>query len=124
MTSKRRGDAKLKTYDALFIFSSSLKDEDMDKVVERITNEITKLNGKVVDKNIIGKRDFAQLLKKTSSGKYVALRIELDPASVSALKVRFKLIEDIFRMQMVVADDHMIKVGSARKEVIQDGEFK
>jgi len=114
----------LKTYDALFIFSSSLKDEDLDKVLERITNEITKLKGKVTDKNIIGKRDFAQLLKKNSSGKYVALRIEIEPGSVNALKARFKLIEDIFRLQMVVADDHLIKVGSPRKEVIQDGEFK
>ncbi len=114
----------MKTYEALFIFLSSLKDEDVEKVVERITSEITKLKGKVTDKNVIGKRDFAQLLQKNSSGKYVALRIEMDPANVNALKGRFKLIEDIFRLQMVVADDHLIKVGSSRKEVIQDGEFK
>ena len=114
----------MKTYDALFIFSSSMKDEDLDKVVERITNEITKLKGKVTDKNLIGKRDFALPLKKHTSGKYVALRIEIAPGDVNALKVRFKLIEYIFRLQMVVADDHLIKVGSSRKEVIQDGEFK
>jgi ribosomal protein S6 len=114
----------LKTYDALFIFSTNLKDEDVDKVVEKISGEITKLKGKVTDKNLIGKRDFSRQLKKSSSGKYVSLRIAIEPGSIDALKARFKLIEDIFRMQMVVADDRLIKVGSSHKEVVQDGESK
>ena len=114
----------MKTYDALFIFSNSIKDEDIDKLVEKISGEITKLKGKVTSKNVIGKRDFARQLKKSSGGKYVSMRIEIAPGSIDALKARFKLIEEIFRIQMVVADDRVIKVGSSSKEAIQNGESK
>jgi ribosomal protein S6 len=91
----------LKTYEALFIFSSSLDDAGLDKLVGRISGEITKLGGQVDQRRVLGKRAFARPQKKWSSGLYVALNFRIETGKMQALKARFKLIEDIFRVQIL-----------------------
>lgn len=91
----------MKTYEALFIFSNSLKDEALEKVVEHIRGEIVKLNGSVQGVHPMGKRTFARPLKKSESGQYVRIDFSMDPGKIADLQARFKLNENIFRVQIV-----------------------
>lgn len=97
----REGRKKLKTYEALFIFSSSLKDEALEEVVEQIRGEIAKLNGSIQGVHPMGKRTFVRPLKKCEAGQYVRIDFCVDPGNISALQARFKLNENIFRVQIV-----------------------
>lgn len=91
----------MKTYEALFIFSSTLKDEDLQKVLEQIRGEIKKLGGSVQNTQGIGKRTFAKLLKKRESGQYVKINFNMGPENIAPFEARLKLNEDVFRSQII-----------------------
>jgi ribosomal protein S6 len=91
----------LKTYDALFILQGSLKDEAVEEMVRRIGEEVAKLGGAVRETRMMGKRAFSRPLKKRETGHYVRMHIDMAPSAVEALTPRFKLMEDIFRAQIV-----------------------
>jgi len=97
----------LKAYEGLFILSSSLKDEAVKEVVEHIHGEIAKLNGNVQGVHSIGKRTFARPMKKCESGQYVRIDFSMDPGKIAALQARFKLNENIFRVQIVRGHDDL-----------------
>ncbi len=95
----------MKSYDGLYIFAGQAKDEILDKQIERARNEITRLSGTILSTDVLGKRSFARPMHKRESGVYVRIRFQLDPAQVAALTGRYRLIEDIFRVQILAIDE-------------------
>lgn len=93
----------MKTYDGLFIFPSSLKDENVESVLKNIEGEVTKLQGKVRGTQRLGVRTFSRPLKKMEAGHYVRLALDLEAKDVAALLGRLKLNENIFRLQITRA---------------------
>jgi ribosomal protein S6 len=94
----------LKTYDMICIFPNSLSDEALETVLTRLDDEIGKFGGEVTSKQPMGERVFARPMQKKGSGLYMTLRCELKPDSVEALRARLKLVDDLFRSQILVAD--------------------
>ena len=95
----------LKKYDALYIFVGAAKDESLDKSVEKMRGEITRLSGTILNTEVLGKRSFARVMKKRDHGTYVRIRFELDPAHLATLRDRYRLLEDLFRVQLLAVDD-------------------
>jgi small subunit ribosomal protein S6 len=106
----------LKKYDGLFILGGSLKDEALDKVVAKSTEEITRLGGSVGEIEVLGRRNFARTMQKRDNGVYVKVAFELAPDKVAALHARYRLNEDVFRFQALVRDERMAAVIAADKE--------
>ncbi len=94
----------MKKYDANFIFVQSGRDEAWAKTIERMQAEIIRIGGKVLDTQDRGKKTFARIQQKKESGTYLTIRFELDPAKVNELRARYALIEEIFRLQILVID--------------------
>jgi ribosomal protein S6 len=113
----------LKTYDALFIFPNTLKDEAVAALLKDIENEVTKLQGKVTETQRLGVRSFPRPLKKMEAGSYVRMLVQLEPKNVSPLQARFKLNENIFRVQVVaaMAKKPAAAPAAAKEEVRPDG---
>ena len=109
----------MKTYEAMFIFSNSIKEDALQKLVEQIQGEITKLKGVVKEAKILGRRQFARPMQKEDSGQYVRVDFELDPGSVAGLLARFKLNESIFRLQIVAADE--VTRNYSRRAPVEEG---
>jgi ribosomal protein S6 len=78
----------MKKYDGLFIFATVAKDEAVDTQIEKASAEITRLSGKVLSAQSLGKKHFARTMQKRDSGTYVKIRFEMDPAQVAALKAK------------------------------------
>jgi len=95
----------VRKYDGLYIFVGAAKDETLDKTVEKMRNEITRLSGTIIGAEVLGKRSFARPMRKRDHGTYVRIRFELDPASLATLRDRYHLIEDLFRVQLLAVDD-------------------
>lgn len=95
----------MKKYDGLYIFAGSAKDETLDKLVDRVRGEITRLSGTILSTEVLGKRTFARPMHKRDNGVYVSIRFELDPAQIATLTGRYHLIEDIFRVQILAIDE-------------------
>ena len=91
----------MKTYQAMFIFSSSLAEDAIRDIQQTIQSEIEKLGGKVTATEAMGKRVFARPLKKMDTGYYTKMVVAMEPASVHPLLARLKLSEKIFRVQIV-----------------------
>lgn len=93
----------MKKYDIMLILPDSVQREDVDPILDRVTADIEKLNGKVLGRNVLGKRTFARPLKKQEGGVYVEMKVELEPDGISQLLVRFKLNEEVFRAQITAS---------------------
>ena len=107
----------MKKYDALYIFVGIAKDDVLEANLEKALTEVTRLGGNVLEKVQLGKRMFSRPMKKRESGVYVKVRLELDPAKVDELVKRYKLVEEVFRVQILAVDDRReAKIAQERTE--------
>jgi ribosomal protein S6 len=95
----------MKKYDALYIFVNAAKDEGLDPLVEKVGAEITRLGGHLVGSETLGKRNFARPMSKRDSGVYIRIRFELAPDKVAALRARYVIMEEVFRVQIHSVDE-------------------
>ena len=95
----------MKKYDALYIFVGVAKDDVLEAHLEKALAEVTRLGGQVIAKDSLGKRGFARPMSKRDSGVYVKVRFELDPQKVAELVTRYKLVEEVFRVQILAVDE-------------------
>ena len=94
----------MKKYDALYIFVGMLRDDAIEASLEKALAEVTRLGGNVLEKVSLGKRAFSRPIRKRESGVYVKVRFELDPQKVSELVNRYRLVEEVFRVQILAVD--------------------
>ncbi len=95
----------MNTYEGLFIFADTLKDEELVEVLDRVTAEITRQDGSVIGSKKLGRRSFARTMSKRDSGLYVRMLFSLAPEKVSPLQARLLLSEDVFRVQITRGDE-------------------
>ena len=107
----------MKKYDALYIFVGIAKDDALEANLEKALAEVTRLGGNVLEKVQLGKRMFSRPMKKRENGVYVKVRLELDPSKVDELVKRYKLVEEVFRVQSLAVDDRReAKIAQERAE--------
>ena len=106
----------MKKYDGLYIFAGSAKDDVLDKQIDKVRSEITRLSGNVLTTDVLGKRTFARPMQKRDNGVYVKIRFELDPNQIDALLGRYHLAEDVFRVQILAVDDRRESVLAQQAE--------
>lgn len=105
----------MKTYDALYIFVGISKDDVLEANLEKALAEITRLGGNVIAKDSLGKRAFARSMKKRDSGVYVKVRFKIDPLKIKELVNRYRLVEEVFRVQFLAVDERReAKIASER----------
>ena len=97
-------------YDALYIFVGIAKDDALNANLEKALAEVARLGGTILSTESLGKRTFSRPMKKRESGVYVKVRFEMDPSKVAELVNRYKLVEEVFRVQILAVDE--------RREVI------
>jgi ribosomal protein S6 len=95
----------LKNYEALVIFPSRIRDEELTSAIAHIEEDIVKANGTIVGHKVMGKRTFSRPLKKEDSGIYTWIGFQLDPLAIDGLKKRTALNDQVFRMQVLVAEE-------------------
>lgn len=95
----------MKKYEALYIFVGVAKEDTLEQYLEKALAEVTRLEGVVLSSESLGKRTFSRQLSKRDSGVYVKVRFELDPSKVEELRNRYRLVEEVFRVQILSVDD-------------------
>ena len=89
----------MKRYEGLFILEIAGKEEGLKDSIDKISAEITSAGGKVETVQKMDKRSFARVAdKKHNAGHYVNVIFESEPAAINALKHRFTLNEEVFRV--------------------------
>ena len=103
----------MKAYEAMFIFPDTLKDDGVQAATDRAKAEIEKVGGAVREVVPMGKRGFARPLKKRDAGYYVRICFDAEPDKIALLTARYKLIDSVFRVQIVSAPRKAAPVGAA-----------
>jgi ribosomal protein S6 len=89
----------VKRYEGLFILDTAGKEEGLKDTIDRISAEITSAGGKVETVQKMDKRNFSRVAdKKHSSGQYVNVIFETNPATLNTLRHRFAMTDDVFRV--------------------------
>jgi ribosomal protein S6 len=89
----------VKRYEGLFILETAAKEEGVKDIIDKISNEITSLGGKVETVQKMDKRAFSRVAnKKHNSGFYVNVIFEGQPTIIDQLKHRFAMSSDVFRV--------------------------
>ena len=107
----------MKKYDALYIFVGIAKDDALEACLEKALAEVEKRGGNILEKVSLGRRAFSRPMKKRDSGVYVKVRFEIDPAQLEDLVKRYRLVEEVFRVQILAVDDRReSKIAQERAE--------
>lgn len=106
----------MKKYDGLYIFAGQAKDDVLEGQINKALAEITRLEGNVLSQEVLGKRTFARPMHKRENGVYVQVRFELDPAKVSELTNRYRLVEEVFRVQFLAVDERREALLAAQRD--------
>ena|SRR5438309_1614211 len=94
----------MKRYEGLFILETAGKEEGIKDAIDKISSEITSAGGKVETVQKMDKKSFSRVAdKKHSSGFYVNVIFESEPAVLGQLKQRFALNEEVFRVMFTNA---------------------
>ena len=96
----------MKRYEGLFILETAGKEEGIKDAIDKISAEITTAGGKVETIQKMDKKNFSRIAdKKHTSGFYVNIIFESEPAAVTQLKQRFALNEEVFRVMFTNAPE-------------------
>ena len=89
----------MKRYEGLFILNTAGKEEGIKEAIDKISSELESAGAKVETVQKMDRKPFARVAdKKHSAGFYVNVIFALAPAAVAALRAKFGLNEEIFRV--------------------------
>ena len=94
----------MKRYEGLFILNLTGKEEGFNDAVDRVKAIITDAGAKVETVQKMDKKPFARVTDKNlPGGFYVNFIFEIEPASLIALRSKFKLIDEVYRVSIMHA---------------------
>ena len=89
----------MKRYEGLFILDTAGKEEGIKDTIDKISAEITAAGGKVETVQKMDKKPFARVAnKRYNAGFYVNIIFESQSETLDALKHKFAMNSDVFRV--------------------------
>jgi ribosomal protein S6 len=92
-----------KKYEGLFILDSSVEEETLKEIIERIQKDIEHAGGRVETVQKMGQRPLARTTAKQSAGFYVNYIFQAPPTAIAELDAKLHLATDVFRWQFTLA---------------------
>lgn len=102
-------------YESIFIVNASLDDPQIDAVVARVEDTITKNGGTIVANNRWGRKRLAYAISKKTTGFYVHLEFEGPSPLIGVLERSFQLDEMILRHLTTIIDKRALKARRDQK---------
>jgi len=104
----------VKRYEGLFILDTAGKEEGVNDVVNKITEEITTAGGKIETIQKMDKKAFARIPdRKVTAGFYVNIIFTAAPDNVAALGTKLSLNTDVYRVMINHAPTVVAKADAA-----------
>lgn len=92
----------MRNYELLFIVDASLADEEKEKVVNGVSELITKLGGKPSEPDKWGVRKYAYPVNYKNEGYYCLINFEAKDTAIAQITNKLNINKHIVR-QMIVA---------------------
>ena len=104
-----------RVYEELFIVRPDATDEEIDPLVEQVTNYIAGRGGNVDKSEKWGVRKLAYRVQKHNEGNYVLLHFTAEPDTVKEVERRLRVSDLVLKFITVRIDQKMKKVEKRRK---------
>ena len=89
----------MKRYEGLFILNTMAKEEGIKETLDKIEAEIRAAGGKVETVQKMERKAYARVAnKKHTAGFYANVIFAIAPAALAALRTKFGLNEEVFRV--------------------------
>jgi small subunit ribosomal protein S6 len=106
-------DKATRLYETTFIVNASLDDPQVESVIARVQDTISKNGGAVAAVNKWGRKRLSYPINKKTNGFYVNLEFEAPGTLLALLERSFQLDELILRHLTIVLDRRAIKARAA-----------
>lgn len=89
----------MKRYEGLFILNSTAKEDGIKDTLDKISADIAAAGGKVETVQKMDRKNYARIAdKKHTAGFYANVIFTSAPAAIAALRNKFALNEEVFRV--------------------------
>ena len=109
----------LRSYQSVLILKPDLDEAQVDQVLEKITEFLSKNNGSIVKVEKWGKKRLAYRVKKSRFGYYLNIYHTCESLKVSALEADYKLYDLILKFLVIRLGDKDLEL--AMKREYEDG---
>ena len=104
-----------RVYEELFIVRPDATEEEVDPLVEQLTNTIASKGGNLDKTEKWGIRKLAYKVKKYNEGNYILLHFNAEPDAVKEIERRLRVSDLVLKFITVRIDRKMKKVDKRRK---------
>ncbi len=105
----------MRSYELVFIVHPEVDGDDLTAVIDRVKEFVGRDGGKVVQTEPWGLRRLAYPIQKQWEGRYVLMRLGLEPQGVAVLERSIGLTEQIIR-HLIVRVEEEAKPAKAAKD--------
>ena len=109
----------MRSYQSVLIVKPDLDEAQVDQVLEKITEFLSKNNGSIIKIEKWGKKRLAYRVKKNRFGYYLNIYHTCDGLKVSSLEADYKLYDLILKFLVIRLDDKQLEL--AMKHEYEDG---
>ncbi|MBI4428158.1 MAG: 30S ribosomal protein S6 [Ignavibacteriales bacterium] len=108
-----------KIYESTFIVNASLDDAQIDSVIEKAKESVTKNGGEMRDLAKWGRKRFTFPIRKKNNGFYVVFEFTGSGDTVSKLERHYQLDENILRYLTILLDKKALQARVAPSELVK-----
>ena len=105
----------MRSYQSVLILKPDLDEAQVDQVLKKITEFLSKNNGSIVKVEKWGKRRLAYRVKKSRFGYYLNIYHTCESLKVSALEADYKLYDLILKFLVIRLDDKELESAIQRE---------
>ena len=105
----------MRSYQSVLILKPDLDEAQVDQVLEKITEFLSKNNGSIVKVEKWGKKRLAYRVKKSRFGYYLNIYHTCESLKVSALEADYKLYNLILKYLLIRLDDKDLDLAMNRE---------
>lgn len=91
----------MNNYEGMFIINPQLSDDEREKVINEVQDEINKNNGKVLNIDHMGIQHLAYSINKCNDGYYILVKFQSAPDAIDKLTARYKINGNILRNLLI-----------------------
>jgi small subunit ribosomal protein S6 len=104
-----------RTYELMFIVRPDMADEDLDKLISTLENQVTTTGGTVKNVERMGKRRLAYVVRRFQDGVYILLTVEGTGALIHELERRLRVTEPVIKFLTVRIDEEQKRLDKIKQ---------
>ena len=112
-------EKKKNVYETSFIINAGLDDAQIDALIDKVQDGITKNNGEIVELAKWGRKRFAYPIKKKNNGFYVVCVFKSSGDLIARLERFFLLEENILRFLIISLDKKALQARISGNDLIK-----